>query len=96
MRDFFRPVTRKKGLGKPPTERLGRTVASELQKQGYRVEVVRRLLGHSSVVTTQKWYTEVGDEVVNKAVGDLPYLQQLGVTKISPSRQIFDFKKETA
>jgi integrase len=75
---------------------MRRTVASELQKQGYSVEVARRLLGHSSVVTTQRWYTEVGDEVVKKAVGDLPYLQQFGVTKISPSRQIFEFKTKTA
>ena len=47
---------------------LRKTYASLLQKRGVSLAVAKELLDHESIVTTQKWYTDVSSE--HKAAND--------------------------
>ena len=47
---------------------LRKTYASLLQKKGISLAVAKELLDHESIVTTQKWYTDVSSE--HKAAND--------------------------
>lgn len=61
------------GLDHVHTHWLRHAFASWLAQQGYKLLSISRLLGHSSVATTEKYYLHVADsdlEVAAEAVGD--------------------------
>lgn len=59
------------GIGKPlSTHWARRTAGVMFINAGVRLEVVAKILGHSSVTTTEKYYTDItGDTVANEMIG---------------------------
>jgi integrase/recombinase XerD len=49
--------------------------ATNLLREGERIEVVSKLLGHSKLATTMMHYAKVVDDVKQQAVAKLPYIK---------------------
>ena len=66
----WRKVRRALGLGDVVPYDLRHTFASWLREQGHDLDTIRKLLGHSNIMTTMR-YAHVGDEELRKAVEGL-------------------------
>jgi len=62
---------------------LRRTYASSLATQASSL-VVRRLAGHASIATTERYYAGVDDATLRRAAGRLPYLDVVTLSQQAP------------
>lgn len=68
----FTLILRRAGIGLNGLRTARRTVATTLLRNGVDVRLVRDLLGHSSIATTNKYATPATSEELSAAIGVLP------------------------
>jgi integrase len=90
----FREIVKKAGIEYCTFHDLRRTAGSHMAVRS--LSTAQKVLGHASIMTTQKYYVKVFRENMRNAVVGLPYAKSPAITNLSPIGQIPPFQKETA
>jgi len=70
----FKQMTRAAGIGECTLHDLRRSFVSHLAMAGIGAQTVRRLVGHASIATTDRYYTHILPDTLRQAARQLPYV----------------------
>ena len=81
----FRRIVARAGIRYCSLHDLRRTFITHLAMEGVNAAVVQKLAGHSSIQTTQKYYTNILPEALRSAQARLPFGEAIRAVPVSDS-----------